>query len=315
MRLDSNLSRPQVPNKQSAWSAEKEQARRQSRHAYDRWAAARQRIRRHSHGDTTATAATRTQAAQADTSSPPRASALCYANSLHFANYFCSDAVDSDDNDDDDDDGVSSKVDNHTDLLTLNRSLAFGGSIDTDDDDDNRRHHHHLHEGRMIDLATYTFESDKSDVSELQAHLGSFDICNNGIDESRTTGVPGIPPKQASRRSSGNVTPSPSNKRRSAAAAGTPNTCDITPPRSNSSSLSSTPISYSYKKLPRKRLELGEQIRSNSYNVQAVHVGGHLVAVTTRSSTDRINVDNNNEIEEVGTELVLINKSKSAAIQ
>ena len=51
-------------------------------------------------------------------------------------------------------------------------------------------------------------------------------------------------------------------------------------------------------KLPRKRLELGEPIiGSNPNNVQTVQVGGHLVAVTAGSSTDRIDVDNDNEIE------------------
>ena len=128
MRLDSNLSRPQNPNRNSAagrGSAEEGEARN-SRYVYDRLAAAR-----------------RNQGADAAASSPPGASALCYANSLDFANFFCSDAVESDD--DAEHAAVNSKADDDADMLTLTRSLAFGGSIDTDEDQ---------HEGRMISIAT-----------------------------------------------------------------------------------------------------------------------------------------------------------------
>ena len=247
------------------------------------------------------------------TFSPPRASALCYANSLDFVQFFCSDAIDSDDEDDD------AKANNDSDMLTITRSMAFGGSIDTDDDDN----HHQLHEGRMISLASNTFESTKSEVSELQVRLDN-DLRITKSDNASTC----TPSKlsSSSGRSSGDVTPYASNKK--AVVVGTPSTCDVTPPRSNSSSLQSTPISR--QDLPRKRLELSggddapvlvgtDQSKSSSskcFNVKAV--GGHIVAATNtnRPSANNNHADGNDagEPRESGTELVLVHMSKSAAL-
>ena len=321
MRLDSNLSRPRAPNGQSA------QARRHlsTEEQYDRWAAARQHARRHSHGEMTATAAAAAAAREKqgtnETFSPPRASALCYANSLDFVQFFCSDAIESDDEDDGD---ANSKANNNnnSDMLTITRSLAFGGSIDTDDDDN------HNHEGRMISLASNTFESTKSDVSELQVRLDNdLRISDNG--DSKNNNGPSdnantpLKLSSSSRQSSGDVTPYASNKK--VASAGTPTTCDVTPPRSNSSSLQSTPISR--QDLPRKRLELGSAAaaaaaagghippKSSKTNVEMVD--GHIVAETNANGNGGAGADADadpDEPQESGTELVLVHMSKSAAV-
>lgn len=308
MRLDSNLSRPRGPNGQSD-----PQARRHQEEQYDRWAAARHHARRHSHGEMTATAANAAggqqkngQASNGTTNkySPPRASALCYANSLDFVQFFCSDAIDSDD-----EDGGGAKNDN-SDMLTITRSMAFGGSVDTDDDDADN---HHLHEGKMISLASNTFESTKSEVSELQVRLENDlritpdDNNKNGssTSDNASTCTPSKLPS-SSRRSSSDVTPHASNKK--LATVGTPSTCDETPPRSNSSSLQSTPISR--QDLPRKRLELGGGDGGDHVKT----VGGQIVAAT---NTNRLNAEANSdgaEPQESGTELVLVHMSKSAAV-
>ena len=314
MRLDSNLSRPRGPSGQSAPQAHRRHLSQEEQ--YDRWAAARHHARRHSHGEMTATAAAAAAAqrrtGQANngthTFSPPRASALCYANSLDFVQFFCSDAIDSDDEDD------GAKANNDSDMLTITRSMAFGGSIDTDDDADN---HHQLHEGRMISLASNTFESTKSEVSELQVRLDSDLRITTSDNASACT-----PSKlsASSRQSSSDVTPYASNKK--AVVVNTPRTCDLTPPRSNSSSLQSTPISR--QDLPRKRLELSGggddhvsvgpgHIQSKSSSNHVKTAGGHIVATT---NTSRLDANNNNadEPQESGTELVLVHMSKSAAV-
>ena len=320
MRLDSNLSRPRGPNGQSAPQAHRRHLSQEEQ--YDRWAAARHHARRHSHGEMTATAAAAAAAAQrrtgqssngAHTFSPPRASALCYANSLDFVQFFCSNAIDSDDEDDDD------KANNDSDMLTITRSMAFGGSIDTDDDDN----HHQLHEGRMISLASNTFESTKSEVSELQVRLDS-DLRISTSDNASAGTCTQSKLSASSRQSSSDVTPYASNKK--AVVVNTPRTCDLTPPRSNSSSLQSTPISR--QDLPRKRLELsgggddhGDHIQSkssSSNNVNIKTVGGHIVAATdtNRPGANNNHADGNDadEPRESGTELVLVHMSKSAAV-
>ena len=340
MRLDSNLSRPRAPNGQSAPRAQRRHLSAEEQ--YDRWAAARQHARRHNHGEMTATAAaaarqrpsssssggggssTGQQANGTQTFSPPRASALCYANSLDFVQFFCSDDIDSDD----EDGGDANR--NDSDMLTITRSMAFGGSIDTDDDDN----HHPLHEGRTISLATNTFESTKSEISELQVRLDNdLRITSGDNKDGGTSDNASTPSKQSkqpswSRQSSGDVTPYASNKKLhlGAAAVGTPRTCDVTPPRSNSSSLQSTPISR--QDLPRKRLELsggdddrGDHIQSKSSGSNHVNVktvGGHVVAATdtSRPSANNNHADGNDadEPRESGTELVLVHMSKSAAV-
>ena len=309
MRLDSNLSRPQNPNRNSAanrGSAEEEEARK-LRSTYNRWAAARSRQG----------ARAGTQAADADAFSPPGASALCYANSLDFANFFCSDAVESDD--DGEHAAVNSKADDYADMLTLTRSMAFGGSIDTDEDQ---------HEGRMISVATTdTFESSKSEVSELRPGSGSNGVAIDGIVAA--VGTP-TPPRRGSptTETSANVTtPCASNKKiGQGQAVGTPNTCDITPPRSNSSSLASTPVSR--QQLPRKRLEYDRSQSNavvgtipNSKNVNTI--GKHVVTATDANSVvssanpgaaETSTGANDEEPGESGTELVLVHMSKSAAV-
>ena len=240
---------------------------------------------------------------------------LCYANSLDFVQFFCSDAIDSDDEDDD------AKANNDSDMLTITRSMAFGGSIDTDDDDN----HHQLHEGRMISLASNTFESTKSEVSELQVRLDNDLRITTSDNASAGTCTPSKL-SASSRQSSSDVTPYASNKK--AVVVGTPRTCDVTPPRSNSSSLQSTPISR--QDLPRKRLELSggddapvlvgtdQSKSSSSNNVNIKTVGGHIVAATdtNRPSANNNHADGNDadEPRESGTELVLVHMSKSAAV-
>ena len=341
MRLDSNLSRPRAPNGQSAPRAQRRHLSAEEQ--YDRWAAARQHARRHNHGEMTATAAaaarqrpssssssgggssTGQQANGTQTFSPPRASALCYANSLDFVQFFCSDDIDSDD----EDGGDANR--NDSDMLTITRSMAFGGSIDTDDDDN----HHPLHEGRTISLATNTFESTKSEISELQVRLDNdLRITSGDNKDGGTSDNASTPSKQSkqpswSRQSSGDVTPYASNKKLhlGAAAVGTPRTCDVTPPRSNSSSLQSTPISR--QDLPRKRLELSdgdhhEHVGSDQSKPSNIikdnnvkTVGGHVVAATNTNGLPANNDADGNDADEPhesGTELVLVHMSKSAAV-
>ena len=290
MRLDSNLSRPQNPNRNSAagrGSAEEGEARN-SRYVYDRWAAAR-----------------RNQGADAAASSPPGASALCYANSLDFANFFCSDAVESDD--DAEHAAVNSKADDDADMLTLTRSLAFGGSIDTDEDQ---------HEGRMISIATTsTLEPSKSEVSELQARLeGDLVLSGDAKTPSRRGST-------TTESSASVTTPCASKKTFQGQAVGTPNTCDTTPPRSNNSSLASTPVSR--QQLPQKRLDYDVVgTIPNSKNVVNT-VGKHVVTATDTDTVvsptnpgaaETSTGSNDEEPGESGTELVLVHMSKSAAV-
>lgn len=310
MRLDSNLSRPQNPNGNSATNrgSAKEEEARKLRYTYNRWAAARREQG----------ARAGAQAADVDASSPPGASALCYANSLDFANFFCSDAVESDD-DDGEHTAVNSKDDDDADMLTLTRSLAFGGSIDTDEDQ---------HEGRMISLATTnTFESSKSEVSELRPGSGNNGVAIDGIVAADGTPTPRRRGSPNTERSANVTTPCASNKKiGQGQAVGTPNTCDITPPRSNSSSLASTPVSR--QQLPQKWLEYDRSQSNavvgtipNSKNVNAV--GKHVVTATDANSVvssanpgaaETSTGTNDEEPGESGTELVLVHMSKSAAV-
>ena len=297
MRLDSNLSRPQNPNRNSAadrGSAEEGEARN-SRYIYDRWAAARR-----NQG-----ARAGAQAADAAASSPPGASALCYANSLDFANFFCSDAVESDD--DGEHTAVNSKADDDADMLTLTRSLAFGGSIDTDEDQ---------HEGRMISIATTsTLEPSKSEVSELQARLeGDLVLSGDAKTPSRRGST-------TTESSASVTTPCASKKTFQGQAVGTPNTCDTTPPRSNNSSLASTPVSR--QQLPQKRLDYDVVgTIPNSKNVVNT-VGKHVVTATDTNTVvspanpgaaETSTGTDDEEPGESGTELVLVHMSKSAAV-
>ena len=103
MRLDSNLSTPRNnSNRKSATKRgpiEKEEER-ESRCLYDRWAAPRNKHAQRFSGESRAGAQEAAVLPNSNASSPPRASALlaCYAcaNSLDFADLFCSAAVDSD---------------------------------------------------------------------------------------------------------------------------------------------------------------------------------------------------------------------------
>ena len=303
MRLDSNLSRPQNPNRNSAanrGSAEEEEARK-LRYTYDRWAAARSRQG----------ARAGAQAADAVAFSPPGASALCYANSLDFANFFCSDAVESDD--DGERAAVNSKADDDADMLTLTRSMAFGGSIDTDEDQ---------HEGRMISVATTnTFESSTSSGS------GNNGVTIDGIVAAVGTPTPSRRGSPITESSANITTPCASNKKiGQGQAVGTPNTCDITPPRSNNSSLAPTPVSR--QQLPRKRLEYDSSQSNavvgtipNSKNVNTI--GKHVVTATDANAVvssanpgaaETSTGSNDEEPVESGTELVLVHMSKSAAV-
>lgn len=307
MRLDSNLSRPQNPNGNSAanrGSAEEEEALK-LRYTYNRWAAARREQG----------ARAGAQAADADASSPPGASALCYANSLDFANFFCSDAVESDD--DGEHAAVNSKAGDDADMLTLTRSLAFGGSIDTDEDQ---------HEGRMISVATTnTFEPSKSDATSSGS--GNNGVTIDGIVAAVGTPTPSRRGSPITESSANFTTPCASNKKiGQGQAVGTPNTCDITPPRSNNSSLASTPVSR--QQLPRKKLEYDRSQSNavvgaipNSKNVNTV--GKHVVTTTDANAVvssanpgaaETSTGGNDEEPVESGTELVLVHMSKSAAV-